>query len=99
PGQVPLDPAAFEQTAKRRVALGLIIGELARSENLQPKPAEVRAVVEQEAQTYESSAEGVKWFYMQPQRLSEMEGVALEASDVKWVLSKVKVEDKPMLFD
>jgi len=99
PGQVPLDPAAFEATAKRRVALGLIIGELARAENLQPKPAEVRAVVEQEAATYESPAEVVKWFYMQPQRLSEMEGVALEANVVKWVLSKVKVEDKPMAFD
>ena len=99
PGQVPLDPAAFEQTAKRRVALGLIIGELARTENLQPKPADVRAIVEQEAQTYESPAEVVKWFYMQPQRLSEMEGVALEANVVKWVLSKVKVEDKPTAFD
>ena len=99
PGQVPLNPTVFEATAKRRVALGLIIGELARTENLQPKPAEVRAVVEQEAATYESPAEVVKWFYMQPQRLSEMEGVALEANVVKWVLSKVKVEDKPTAFD
>jgi trigger factor len=99
PEQMPLDPAAFEQTAQRRVALGLIIGELARAENLQPKPAEVRAVVEQEAATYESPAEVVKWFYMQPQRLSEMEGVALEANVVKWVLSKAKVLDKPTPFD
>ena len=99
PGQVPLDAAAFEQTARRRVALGLIIGELARAENLQPKPAEVRAAVEQEAQTYESPAEVVKWFYMQPQRLSEMEGVALEANVVKWVLSKTRIIDKPMPFD
>jgi trigger factor len=99
PEQVPLDPAAFSETAKRRVALGLVIGELARTENLQPKPADVRAIVEQEAQTYESPAEVVKWFYMQPQRLSEMEGVALEANVVKWVLSKVRVEDKPMPFD
>jgi trigger factor len=36
---------------------------------------------------------------MQPQRLSEMEGVALETNVVKWVLSKAKVEDKPMPFD
>jgi len=99
PGQIPLDPAAFEATAKRRVALGLIIGELARTENLQPKPAEVRAVVEQEAATYESPAEVVKWFYMQPQRLSEMEGVALEANVVKWVLGKTQVVDKPLAFD
>ena len=81
------------------MALGLLIAELARTENLQPKPAEVRALVEQEAQTYESPAEVVKWFYMQPQRLSEMEGIALEANVVKWVLSKAKVVDKPTAFD
>jgi trigger factor len=81
------------------VALGLLIAELARAQNLQPKPAEVRALVEQEAQTYESPAEVVKWFYMQPQRLSEMEGIALEANVVKWVLSKAKVLDKPTAFD
>jgi len=99
PGQVPLDPKHFEDAAKRRVALGLIIAELARAEGLQPKPAEVRALVEQEAQSYESPAEVVKWFYMQPQRLSEMEGVALEANVVKWVLSKAKVADKDLSFD
>ena len=94
-----LAPAAFEETAKRRVSLGLVIGELARAENLQPKPAEVRALVEQEAASYESPAEVVKWFYMQPQRLQEMEGVALEANVVKWVLSKAKVVDKAVPFD
>ena len=94
-----LAPAAFEETAKRRVSLGLVIGELARAENLQPKPAEVRALVEQEAASYESPAEVVKWFYMQPQRLQEMEGVALEANVVKWVLSKAKVVDKATPFD
>jgi trigger factor len=92
PEQMPFQPAAFEEPAKRRVALGLIIGELARTENLQPKPAEVRAVIEQEAQTYENPAEVVKWFYMQPQRLSE-------TNVVKWVLSKAKVVDKPVPFD
>jgi trigger factor len=97
--QVPLNPQQFEQAAKRRVALGLIIAELARAEKLQPKPAEVRAMVEQEAQTYESPAEVVKWFYMQPQRLSEMEAMALEANVVKWVLSKAPVKEKEISFD
>jgi trigger factor len=97
--KLPLDPQAFEASAKRRVALGLIIAELARAEKLQPKPAEVRALIEQEAQSYESPAEVVKWFYMQPQRLSEMEGLALEANVVQWVLQKAKVVDKAMPFD
>jgi trigger factor len=97
--QLPFDPQAFESGAKRRVALGLIIGELARSEKLQPKPAEVRALIEAESQSYEHPAEVVKWFYMQPQRLSEMESLALESNVVQWVLSKAKVEDKPVVFD
>jgi trigger factor len=97
--KLPFDPQAFEANAKRRVALGLIIGEVARSEKLQPKPAEVRALIEAEAASYEHPAEVVKWFYMQPQRLSEMEGLALESNVVAWVLSKAKVEDKPVPFD
>ena len=99
PAQVPINPQAFEETARRRVALGLIINELKQSENVNPKPAEVRAMVEQEAQSYESPAEVVKWFYMQPQRLSEMEAMALESNVVKWVLAKAKVLDKPVTFD
>ena len=99
PEQVPINPQAFEEAARRRVALGLVIAELARAERLQPKPAEVRALVEQEAQSYESPAEVVKWFYMQPQRLSEMEALALETNVVKWVLTKAKVLDKPVAFD
>ena len=99
PEQINLTPQQFEESAKRRVALGLIIAELARAESLQPKPAEVRALVEQEAQSYESPAEVVKWFYMQPQRLSEMEAMALEANVVKWVLSKAQVNERDMAFD
>jgi trigger factor len=97
--KLPFDPQAFEASARRRVALGLIIGELARGEKLQPKPAEVRALIEAEAQSYEHPAEVVKWFYMQPQRLSEMESLALESNVVSWVLSKAKVEDKTVAFD
>ena len=94
-----LDPSAFDASAKRRVALGLIIGELARAQGLQPKPDQVRALIEQEAQGYDSPAEVVKWFYMQPQRLSEMEGLALEGNVVNWLLSKAKVVDKAVSFD
>jgi len=97
--QLPFDPTAFESGAKRRVALGLIIGELAKKEGLQPKPDQIRKLIEEQAQSYESPAEVVKWFYMQPQRLNEMEGLALEDNVVTWVLSKAKVVDKAIPFD
>jgi trigger factor len=97
--KLPFDPAALEASARRRVALALIIGELARAEKLQAKPAEVRALIEAESQSYENPAEVVKWFYMQPQRLSEMESLALEGNVVNWVLAKAKVSDKATPFD
>lgn len=97
--RMPIDPQAFEATAKRRVALALIINELKIQEKLNPKPAEVRALIEAESQSYEHPAEVVKWFYMQPQRLSEMESLALESNVVSWVLSKARVEDKAIAFD
>ena len=97
--QVPMDPVAFEAGARRRVALGLIIAEVARAENLKPKPAEVRARIEAEAESYEHPAEVVKWFYMQPQRLSEMESLALESNVISWVLSKAKQVPKAVPFE
>ena len=96
---VPLDPQVFESNARRRVAFGLLFAELARTENLQPKPAEVRSLIEAEAQSYESPAEVVKWIYMQPQRLSEMESLALEGNVVNWILGKAKVAEKAVSFD
>jgi len=99
PEQVPLDPAVFEKGARRRVALGLIVAEVARVENLNPKPAEVRALIEAESESYEHPSEVVKWFYMNPQRLSEMESLALESNVVNWVLTKAKVVEKAVPFD
>jgi trigger factor len=96
---MPVDPTAFEPSARRRVALALILGELARVEGLQAKPDQVRKLIEEQAESYESPAEVVKWFYMQPQRLSEMEGLALEDNVVNWVLSKATVVDKVVAFD
>jgi len=97
--KLPIDPQALEAMARRRVALGIIFAEIARAENLQPKPAQVRALIDAEAQSYENPSEVVKWFYMQPQRLSEIESVALEANVVNWVLGKAKVVDKATPFD
>ena len=41
----------------------------------------------------------VKWFYSQPERLAEFEGLAVEENVVDWVLENAKVEDKPVAFD
>ena len=97
--QVPLNPEGFEAQAKRRVALGLIIGEMVKAHGVAATPEQVRALVDDFAQTYEQPAEVVKWTYSQSQRLAEFAGLALESNVVKWVLEHAKVEDKAVAFD
>jgi trigger factor len=96
---MPIQPEWFANQARRRVVLGLILAELVKSEKLQPTPEQVRAMVEESAQSYEHPEEVVRWYYAQPQRLGEVEGLAIESNVVEWVLGKAKVTDKAAVFD
>lgn len=96
---MPIQPEWFADQAKRRVTLGLILAELVKTEKLQAKPEQVRAMVEETAQSYEQPEEVIRWYYAQPQRLGEVEGVAIENNVVEWVLGKAKVTDKAAVFD
>lgn len=97
--QLPINPEMFEKQAQRRVSLGLIIAELVQAHGLAAKPEQVRALVAEQAESYEQPDEVVKWVYSQPQRLSEMESLALEDNVVAWVLAHAKVEEKSVNFD
>ena len=96
---MPIQPEWFADQAKRRVALGLILAEVVKAEKLQATSEQVRAMVEETAQSYEHPDEVIRWYYAQPQRLQEVEGVAIENNVVAWVLGKAKVTDKAAVFD
>ena len=96
---VPIDPQLFEDQAKRRVALGLIVAEVVKRFELAAKPEQVRKLVEEHADSYEQPNEVVKWFYTQPDRLAEFEGLAVEENVIDWVLKQARVVDKPVAFD
>lgn len=96
---LPIPRDMFEQQAQRRVTLGLILAELVRARDLYAKPEQVKAAVEEQAQSYENPAEVVKWFYQSPERLREFESLVIEENVVSWALGAAKVEDKPIAFD
>jgi trigger factor len=97
--ETPLPNELFEQQAHRRVNLGLILGEIVKQHQLLAKPEQVRAVVEEQAQSYENPQEVVRWYYQSPDRLREIESLVLEDNVVEWVLGKARVEDRPVDFD
>ncbi len=95
----PMQREWFVEQAKRRVSLGLILSEVVKVNELHPKADQVKSIVEEAAQSYEHPEEVIRWYYAQPQRLSEIEGVAIEDNVVAWALSSAKVVDKSVAFD
>jgi len=96
---LPMQPEWFAEQAKRRVTLGLILAELVKAENLHATADQVKAQIEEMAQSYENPAEVVRWYYAQPQRLADVEALVLEDNVVAWVLSRAQVSDKAVAFD
>lgn len=97
--KTPLPDDLFEKQAQRRVNLGLILAELVKTHNLYATPEQVRALVEEQAQSYERPEEMVKWYYASQERLREIESAVLEDNVVDWALRTAKVEEAPMSFD
>jgi trigger factor len=96
---MPMPREVFEKQAERNVRLGLIIAEVVKTGNLHAKPEQVRAVVEEQAQSYERPAEVVKWFYQSPDRLREIESAVMEDNVVAWVVRAAKMDEKAIAFD
>lgn len=94
-----LTPENFAPQAQRRVRLGLLIGELVRSQNLAPRQDQIRKRLEELAQSYEKPAEVIQWYLGNRQRLAEVETMVMEDNVVDWVLQRARVTDTPVAFD
>jgi len=81
------------------VRLGLILAELVKSNNLQATAEQVKAQVEEFAQSYEDPQQVVKYYFSDRRRLAEVEALVLEENVVNYVLGKAKVSDKAVAFD
>jgi trigger factor len=88
----------FEDSARRRVALGLIIAEVVKAQGIKADPERVRAAVEDLASTYEDPNEVMDYYFGSRDRLAPVESLVLEDQVVNWVLGQVGVEDEPTSF-
>lgn len=96
---MPVDATWFTAQAERRVKLGLIIAEAVKVNALHAKPEQVRALVDEQAQSYEQPEEVVRWYYTQPQRLAQVEALVIEENVVNWVAANARASDKSVSFD
>lgn len=94
---VPID--AFTAQAERRVRLGLLIGEIVRTNGLQAKPEQIRRQIEEFAQAYENPGEVIRHYFSDRERLAEVEALVVEQNVVDWVMANASVTERPLSFD
>jgi trigger factor len=96
---MPFPKELFATKAERRVRLGLILSQLVGENNLQATSEQVKAQIEDFAQSYEDPKEVLKYYYSDRNRLGEIEALVLEENVVNYVLGKAKVTTKSVAFD
>jgi len=88
----------FEGQARRRVALGLILGEIIATENIQLDDGKVREAIEDMATSYEKPEDVVNWYYADPKRLQDVQQMVLEDQAVDWLAAQATVTDESATF-
>ena len=97
PEQLPAE--LFEEQAKRRVVLGLIVAEVVKQFELKPDEGKVREMIEEMASAYQEPEQVIAWYYKNDQQLNEVRSVVLEEQVVDTVLQKATVTDKSVSYE
>lgn len=100
PKQLPELPAAlFEEQAKDRVKVGLLLGEIIKTNELKVDEAKVQELIDNVASAYEDPAEVVQYYKTNKELMQSMRNVALEEQAIEVVLASANVTEQAAAFD
>ncbi|HOB60874.1 MAG TPA: trigger factor [Candidatus Competibacteraceae bacterium] len=88
----------FEAEARRRVALGMLISQLATSQGITVDEGRIRNQLESLASTYQEPEEVIRWYEKTPQALESVRASVLEDQIVEWLLERAQVSEKASTF-
>ena len=97
--KAPIPDDIFRPQAEKRVRLGLVVAELVRANELQAKPEQLKAHIDELAASYEKPQEVVRWYLSDNKRMAEVEAVVIENNVTEFVMGKAKVNEKSIPFD
>jgi len=92
----PREP--FEEPARRRVALGLLMSELVRSAGIKVSREAVQEKLNELASSYSNPEEVRRTYLQNADMMRQIESQVLEQQAIDWVLGKAKVTEKPTTF-
>jgi trigger factor len=94
---LPLD--LFEEQAKRRVTLGLLVAEVIKSNEITLDDGRVTDKIEKFAKTYEKPQEVIDYYNSNAEQMALVQNIVLEEQVVDWVMEQAKVEDVKSSFE
>lgn len=98
--QMPELPAnLFEEQAKERVKVGLLLGEVIRGNDIKVDDAKVDEIIANNASAYEDPEEVVAYYRGNEELMQQVRNVALEDQAIDFILEKAKVSAKKTSFD
>jgi trigger factor len=92
------DPATFTQMARRRVTAGMLIGELARQNDIRPDSRRVAETLATIASTYEEPSQVVELYQRDPQLMSSLQNRVLEDQVADWVVGHAQASEQQLSF-
>ncbi|WP_428312581.1 trigger factor [Hydrocarboniphaga sp.] len=94
-----LPASLFEQTARRRVALGLLIGEVIKERAIKLDPARVDKALDDMAADYEQPEEVKQYYRSNAQMMQSLSAVVLEDQVVESLLDGITPTEQPMSLE
>ena len=88
----------FEEPARRRVALGLLMNQIVQNAGLKADRERVIARLNDAVATYPNPDEARRAYLQNAEAMQQIESAVLEEQVVDWVLERVRITDNPMSF-
>jgi trigger factor len=95
--ELPAD--MFNDNAKRRVSVGLLIGQIIKENEVKVDQARVDTLIETTASAYEDPSEVVEYYKNNDELLQQIQNLALEEQAIDTILEKAKVKEVKKSFD
>jgi trigger factor len=89
---------SFVEPARRRVALGMVVSEIVRSEGLKVDRARVAARLEDLAASYPDPEQARRAYSGNADAMRQLESAVLEDQVLDLVLTRARVSERPMSF-
>ena len=99
PSDAPVDRGLFQDSALRRVKIGLIMSEIIKRREIKPDETVVRERLEEMAAGYDDPQQFIKWYREDPSRLAQIEAAVVEDQVIEALMEVAQVTETTVSFE